>query len=387
MALRISERAAEAQLAMAEALLTDMTATRDALRAGEISERHARLVWEHTLQLPADDRPVFEERALDAARKLSAARLKGRLRDIQERLHPDTATVRHQAAVETRDVWVDPLPDGMAILSSRMPAVQAIAAANRIEEHARGIAADPEETRTVAQIRADLVAEFLLNGEFGDRTIVPTAHVVVPALSLAGVSEELAILEGYGPIDLATARTLLADAEELIRLVTHPVTGTILAVDSYKPTKPLRRWLAIRDETCRAPGCGRKATHCELDHTIERAAANGPTAFDNLAYLCENHHKLKTLTGWTYRHLDRFGTLEWSSPLGEKYVQEPAVKMRGAPHLDDAILQALLEHDQPPTEIPDRIPDELYAEWQTAFDAEIAADRVNGLLEAELFRS
>jgi hypothetical protein len=62
-------------------------------------------------------------------------------------------------------------------------------------------------------------------------------------------------------------------------VVTHPVTGTVLAVDADKPTKALRRWLEIRDEICRAPGCGRRAAHCEVDHSIERACDNGPTAF------------------------------------------------------------------------------------------------------------
>ncbi|MDQ4138043.1 MAG: HNH endonuclease [Actinomycetota bacterium] len=373
-ASRISERAAETQLAMAEALMTELTATMDALRAGDIFERHARLIWEHWTQVPAGHRPEFETRALAAARKLSPARLASKLRDLQERLHPEAATERHHSAVDTREAWLDPCADGMAILSAKLPAVQAVAAMQRIDQYARGLAADPNDTRTLAQIRADLVAEFLLTGQVGDVTIVPTAHVVVPALSLAGQSEELAILDGYGPIDLATARNLLADAEELIRLITHPVTGTILAVDSYKPPKALRRWLQIRDETCRHPGCGRRATDCELDHTLERVADNGPTAFDNLAHVCINHHKLKTVTGWTYRHLDRFGTLEWTSPLGEKYIDEPAVRMRGAPHRDDTIRQRTLQHDEPPPEFDDRIPDDLYAEFQAAFDAELEAD-------------
>jgi hypothetical protein len=50
------------------------------------------------------------------------------------------------------------------------------------------------------------------------------------------------------------------------------------------------------------------------------------------------------------------------------------VKILGSPHFDDATRQALLEHDQPPPESGDRIPDDLYAEWQTAFDAELEAD-------------
>jgi Domain of unknown function (DUF222) len=381
-AARISERAAETQLAMAEALLTELTATMDALRAGDISERHARLIWEHWCQVPAAARPEFERLALDAARRLPPARLVGKLRDIAERLHPETATERHRAAVETRDVWLDRLADGMAILSVRDSAEKLVAAQHLIEDFARGISSDPHETRTLAQVRADVATGFLLTGELGGRSIVPTVHVVVPALSLAGVSEDLAILEGYGPIGLATARKLLVDAEEFIRVVTHPVTGTVLAVDSYKPTKALRRWLEIRDETCRAPGCGRRSAYCELDHTLERASDNGPTAFDNLSHLCVGHHKVKTLTGWSYRHLDRFGTLEWTTPLGERYITEPAVKMRAGPHLDEAIRQAMLEHDEPPPGPGDRIPDDLYARWQAEMDAELDALRAAGVLSS-----
>jgi Domain of unknown function (DUF222) len=382
LALRIGERTAETLLAMAEALTTEFTATLAALRSGEISERHARMIWEHACHLPAADRPEFETLALVAARKLSPARLIGKLRDLAERLHPDTAIVRHQAAVETRDVWLDPLPDGMAELTIRDEAVNLVPVFNKITQHARALAADPEEPRTQPQLRADVATEYLGNGEFGELKIGLSAHIVVPALSLTGQCEELAILEGYGPIDLATARALLGDAEEFIRLVTHPVSGTILAVDSYKPPKALRRWLAIRDQTCRVPGCGRQAAYSELDHTIERASDHGPTAFDNLAYLCVKHHKLKTLTGWKYRHLDQFGTLEWTTPMGEKYISEPAVKMLGGPHFDDAVRRAMLEHDEPPPESADRIPDDLYARWQAEMDAELDALRAAGLLPA-----
>jgi hypothetical protein len=146
--------------------------------------------------VPAADRPVFQELALQAARNLTPARLKGKLRDIQGRLHPDTAIARHRAAEETRDVWGDALPDGMAILSIKHTAEKVIAGQNLIEDYARGIAADPDESRTVPRCRADVAVEFLLNGELGDRKIVPTAHIVVPAVSLAGISEELVILDG-----------------------------------------------------------------------------------------------------------------------------------------------------------------------------------------------
>jgi hypothetical protein len=50
--------------------------------------------------------------------------------------------------------------------------------------------------------------------------------------------------------------------------------------------------------------------------------------------------------------------------------------MRGTPHLHDTLQHAQLELDQPPPppEHEDRIPHDLYTQWQIEMDAEIAAD-------------
>ena len=48
--------------------------------------------------------------------------------------------------------------------------------------------------------------------------------VTVPVLTLLGRSAEPA-LEGYGPIDIDTARELAAGAPGLVRILTHPETG------------------------------------------------------------------------------------------------------------------------------------------------------------------
>ncbi len=88
---------------------------------------------------------------------------------------------------------------------------------------------------------------------------------------------------------------------------------------------------------------------------------------------------MKTLTEWNHRHLDRIGTLEWTTPMGQTSITEPAVKILGPPHLADAVLRATLDHDMgpPPPEHDDHVPDELWAELNALMDAEIAADRAN----------
>ncbi|MCA4133650.1 HNH endonuclease signature motif containing protein [Arthrobacter sp. M4] len=141
------------------------------------------------------------------------------------------------------------------------------------------------------------------------------------ATDLTAVAE----LEGYGPIDGHTACRLAALAPSWHRLFTDPVTGEALGVGrtAYRPPQALRRYLNHRDKTCRFPGCTRRASTCEPDHTIEWQDG-GTTDPGNLALLCRRHHALKSIGAWSYRHTSPTGHLNWTSPLGRKHTTEPA---------------------------------------------------------------
>ena len=105
------------------------------------------------------------------------------------------------------------------------------------------------------------------------------------------------------------------------RVVTHPVTGAVLAVDRYRPSPAIQRFVRARDVHCRFPGCRRPARACEIDHS-EDHARGGPTARTNLACLCTRHHTLKTETSWTARQ-GPDGSVEWTSPLGSTVTDRP----------------------------------------------------------------
>ncbi len=137
------------------------------------------------------------------------------------------------------------------------------------------------------EIRADIFTDLLLGGgpiAAGDGLDAITAHVqiTVPVLTAAGVSDTGTELIGSGPMDAATARRLLGAASGWDRVMTHPVTGAILAVDRYRPSQELRRILRVRDEHCRFPGCRQPAHRCDADHSLA-AAHGGETSLDNLA--------------------------------------------------------------------------------------------------------
>ncbi|HCJ48942.1 MAG TPA: HNH endonuclease, partial [Microbacterium sp.] len=159
-------------------------------------------------------------------------------------------------------------------------------------------------------------------------------QVVIPALALAG-ADEACDLVGRSPIDPATARLLAGSTPTWERLITDPITGTVLAVDSYRVPSAMRRYLQARDQHCRFPGCRTAAIRCEVDHTHDHALG-GATETANLAHLCQRHHSMKQFTAWRVRQQSG-GVLEWTSPLGRTYREDaptPAVAFTPAtpPH-------------------------------------------------------
>ncbi|MCU1577501.1 MAG: hypothetical protein JWP70_2205, partial [Leifsonia sp.] len=335
-ALRIPERTAEAQLAVSESLVNDLPDTLAALVAGEISYRHAQIMVDHTRALDTAALRALEAGALPFARNLTASKFERKIRSLRERANPETIRERHMRAVTDREIVFDPGQDGMAWLSAYLPAAEALGAYNRVSELAATLQC-PGEERTLTQLRADVFRDLLIDGEAGDQASGVTAKVfvTVPVLTLLDRDELLghelpATLDGYGPIDADTARTLAGHASSFIRLLTHPETGAVLSVgrDSYRVPQDLKNWLQIRDATCRFPGCSRHASRCEIDHTHDWAH-DGQTRHDNLAHLCKSHHILKHKSDWQVAQArDGTGNLTWTSPAGRNYTTKPEIQIR-----------------------------------------------------------
>lgn len=164
------------------------------------------------------------------------------------------------------------------------------------------------------------------------RGIAARVNVTVPVMTLLGHEETPGMLDGTIPIDPDTARQLAARAPSFTRLLTHPETGVVLSVgtDSYRPPEALRRWIRLRDGSCRFPGCSRRAENAEIDHGMDWQYG-GPTNHDNLLCLCPGHHTLKHASEWTVRgHASIPGAFVWESPLGKEYTTYPATELPSA---------------------------------------------------------
>ena len=267
---------------------------------------------------------------IEKALTVTASELRVPARRWRARHVPKTDVERRRNLADRR-VEVSPADDDLCWLTALLPAAQAMAMYHRLSDMASAVAG-PDEPRTLPQLRADAMCDLLLGlgdaaaatGGHGRQGIMPTVVLTVPALSLLGRSDEPADLEGFGPIDIETARELCALAPTFIRVLTHPETGAVLSVgrDRYRVPADLKTALAIRDETCRFPGCRRRAMRCDVDHATAWEHG-GATHIDNLEHLCRKHHRLKHEMAWTVAH-DGGGTVTWTSPVGRRYRTEPA---------------------------------------------------------------
>lgn len=183
------------------------------------------------------------------------------------------------------------------------------------------------DTRTLDQVRADVLADLLLAGRpsaaqgSGLDEIRARIQVTVAATTLAGDDDRPAELDGWGPLDPDVARCLAGRHTGWTRLFLD-ATGLVVETDTYTPTEPMRRFLRARDQHCRFPGCRMPLHRCEIDHNHDHARG-GRTRVDNLAHFCRAHHALKhpdiaALHRWTARQLPD-GSITWTSPLGREY--------------------------------------------------------------------
>lgn len=355
--IHVSDRTVQRRMSDAYQLVQEFPAVHAALSAGDILMAHAREVVGAGLPIPAGPaREKFIERALMLARVESPNRLRGMLAGVAEEAHEVGIAERHRVASKSRAVWVTDDHDGMSTLHACLPSVLAHGVKDRLDQMAHGLrtqyagrrkdaerdAHDDEalhrdetpyeDVRTVDQMRADLLADLLLTGtptsvDSAIGSTRATVAVTVPALTLMGVTDTGAELDGAIPIDAETARQLAGGAPGWDRLLTDPMHGGVLATDRYRPTAEMKRFLTHRHQHCRHPGCRVPVRYTDIDHNQEWADG-GKTDVANLAPLCRRHHTLKTSARWSINPLAG-GDLEFVTALGRSHLEMLAPRAVG----------------------------------------------------------
>lgn len=299
-ALHMAERTVLNLVEESRFLVHTLPATLASLGEGRISYRHARILVDQCAGLSDENRAELEALMLPVAERTTPGQFDRKVRKARERLDAESIKERHERSQADRAIFFEPAQDGMAYVTAYLPAADGAAIYNRVTTMAMNLQS-AADARTLPQLQADVFRDLVLAASSGSGAagIKPDICLMVPVLSLLGHNDEPATLEGYGPIDIDTAKQLVGKAKSFVRILTHPETGAILSVGHtrYKAPADLQMVLRIRDETCRFPGCNRLAIHSDLDHTDDWHYG-GLTQYDNLEHLCPKHHAIKHEGGW-----------------------------------------------------------------------------------------
>ncbi|MGX5716139.1 HNH endonuclease [Arthrobacter sp. MAHUQ-56] len=321
--------------------LTGMPHTFAAFRSGRLNEWRATLVVKETICLSAGDRAAVDE-GLAADTGTITGTLDGAgdkaiiaaVRAAAYRRDPASVAKRASRAVGERCVSLRPAPDTMAYLTALLPVAQGVAAYAALARDADTVRT-AGDGRSRGQVMADTLVERLTGTPGGVSGV--EIQLVMTDRTFFQADAEPARIPGYGVVPAATARELALtrktgadDAGKsetgvqkldlfLRRLYTTPGTGELVAMDSKARLFPpgLKRFLQIRDDTCRTPYCDAPIRH--HDH-IMSWQNGGLTTAGNGQGLCEACNQIKETAGWTAtpapgpRH-----TVETTTPTGHTY--------------------------------------------------------------------
>lgn len=346
-ALRMSPRTMDSQLQLAADLDGPMIALREAMMAGELSAGHAAAIARELTRVAfsADETRAIEfealcARVLDVVVPYAAAHTPGqcarRTRSLILAIDPAGAAERRRAAAEhEHGVWLTPTEPGTCELTAVMPiehgraVLSAITALADDERFETGEGCITTGQRRVAALSTLVLGDpgrvATVDGPVAEAKLSAAVSVIVPLATSLGAGSQGGAIAG-APADAGSILQILADAAPNSTVRRLVVDGEGCIVDAgrrrYAVTDLQRHVIALRDGTCRFPGCVRRAQRCEIDHATPWDSG-GATDLDNLGALCKHHHQLKTFGGWRVTRSTRTGACTWQSPLGRIYEHKP----------------------------------------------------------------
>lgn len=299
------------------------------LRDGRVTFDQVCAVQSGVRHVPLEQRSAAVTLLTDLATKVDAGRLRVAGRALRHAVDPDGALDAARDQFQRRYLELSPLLDGMTAVDGLLDAEATAALTQAMAPFL--VPAGPEDERTAAQRRADGLVEVayaaLSSGQLPTLSGAPAAlEVIAPLPALLGVSgaSPARLLGCPGGDALLTHEALARLAcDGTIRRVLVDASGVPLDVGRrmrlFSPAQ--RRALAVRDEGCRFPGCGRPARYTDAHH-VRSWLTGGDTDLHNGVLVCRHHHRALHEGGWRIEPMDRArganAELVFAGPRGQR---------------------------------------------------------------------
>ncbi len=190
-AMHLSEGQVHRRLSCAQTIRDQAPTVWSAFAAGAVDAYRVTMIADTITKL---HRPAsiakLDTKVIGYATTHTSIELRGWLRRFVARVEADLFNERAEAERADRRVDITHGEDGMSWLNAYLPSHMAAAIDKRLTFEAKKITND---TRTVAQRRADLLAAWTTTNENGEAAVGTDIAVVIDAKTLMGLSDEPAV--------------------------------------------------------------------------------------------------------------------------------------------------------------------------------------------------
>lgn len=321
-ALTLTRYGADSRLFLATTLVNELPQVLSLLSEGRIDLHRARVIEKATSHLDRDERKALIDSILDEVPDYTSGELKALLRKLAVSTDPVKAKKRQVQAQDDRRVWIEATDAGTAnLFASDLPIDRARAIGRRLNGYALSLR-NAGDTRTMDQLRADVLADLLDETRSGGSASRGSIELRVDLTTLAGLDDNAAEIPGLGPVIADIARQIAernTDSHWQFTQVDDHGTVIDTGITRRRFSAAQRRLIEARHRTCGFPGCRMPAADCDIDHT-RPFGEGGPTETENGTPECRHDHILIHQGGWRHRVIA--GRHVWTSPLGHTYIKK-----------------------------------------------------------------
>jgi Domain of unknown function (DUF222)/HNH endonuclease len=299
--------------------------------AGQISERHVRLITDTIDKLPDQPRleqgAVIEAELVEHAQIFDPAQLSRLTRRLCDCLDPDGILRDVAYRDRLRGLHLHVRPDGSARLDGELTAEHTERLLVTFDALAgpRPQSNGVKDQRSAAQRRHDALLdalELLQRAEALPNTGGIAATVVLTIDAEAYATGTGLATTAHGALVPASATTAWGGGDtRLMAVVLDKVRGITAYSSRHRIfTRQQRLAIAARDGGCTFPGCSAPPGWSQIHHIIDYADG-GPTTVDNGVMACRYDHRERIRQGWKAVIID--GRAGWIPPRWIDPAQQP----------------------------------------------------------------
>ncbi len=334
-ALRVTEYAAGRMITLADAFVHRYPAVLESLAGGRITLKHAEILVDAVDELMPDLRDAVAAQALVLAEAEPVGTFRRGLQALIEKAQAPTIEERWAAAVKNRRVVLEPGQDGAGLLLIYGPIVELHAIHGRATAIAKTIFGRDGDTRTLDQIRTDVICDLLIDGITDAMPAEARgirASVVVTAPVMALLSDKAAHGRGSAGrgrhrADPGIRRPGTVRRGRLLDAGAHPPRDRDGALRRPRPI-PTPGTAAQTREMAGRPMHGTRLRDARLpmpDRSQRRLGRRRPhLASRTTARSAKGTTPSNTTATGTIRQIPGSGgAIEWTSPTGRVYIVQP----------------------------------------------------------------